>query len=466
MSELTFSEFVELVVRQDVRPERPDEENAPYLSDAIWELAVSCWVKDPKCRPTASAICDTLSHLLDTTTITPSGLASNLSSTSTIVPPPTLHVLVPPSLGHNSNSMAVPNIASHLPDTTTILQPVSILSSTPPIVPPPLPPPQHVPIKPDPERQLSLIPNLTLRGHTKAVNCATYSHDGKYIVSGSSDNKIMVWDAQTGNLALGPLEMHTHAVHCVAFSLNGRQIASGSLDNTIIVWDAVTGKVDAGPFKGHTEPIGSVSFSPDGQQIASGSWDDTIRVWDAQTGDLLIGPLTGHTNDINSIVFSMDGKILVSGSDDKTVRVWIAESGQAIHGPLMGHTNSINFVAISSCGERIVSAEWNGDVCVWDIDTGALVCGPSKWHMEGTSAVVFTPSGTSHCAVSPDGKWIAGRKHQDWATVGIWNLKTGWLVATYSNHTETVYSVCFSPDSKQILTTSADKTIRVSCLDF
>ena len=44
----------------DVRPEPPDDDDTPQLSDAVWKLAEICWVKDPKRRPTASAVCDTI----------------------------------------------------------------------------------------------------------------------------------------------------------------------------------------------------------------------------------------------------------------------------------------------------------------------------------------------------------------------------------------------------------------------
>ena len=158
LGHINYADFFELVVRQDVRPERPDDEDedASQLSDAVWELAERCWVKDPKLRPIASVVCDTLLHLLEAAAI--------------------------------------------------------------------------------PQPQLSNLPqNLTLRGHTDEVRFATFSSDGKYIVSGFEDCTIMVWDAQTGNLAFGPLKMHTDWVGCVAFSPNGRQIASGSYDNTILV---------------------------------------------------------------------------------------------------------------------------------------------------------------------------------------------------------------------------------------
>ena len=56
-------------MKQDVRPERPYNEDVPKLSDGAWELAEKCWVKDTKSRPTASAVWDILSHLLAAITI-------------------------------------------------------------------------------------------------------------------------------------------------------------------------------------------------------------------------------------------------------------------------------------------------------------------------------------------------------------------------------------------------------------
>jgi WD40 repeat protein len=438
LSELTFSEFVELVVRQDVRPERPDDEDAPHLSDPVWELAESCWVKDPKSRPTASALCDTLSHLVDTTlSLVPSHPASIPSSTTSFIQPPST------------------------PRLYVSIQPTLPLTGLPPFIPP-----LNTTIEHRSDLSLSPPANLTLRGHLANVLCAAFSPDGKYIVSGSLDQTTMVWDARTGNTALGPLR-NSDCVQCVAFSLDGRRITSGSSDGAVLVWDAVTGKVVAGPFKGHTDYIRSVSFSPDGKRIASGSDDNTIRVWNAWTGDLLLGPLTGHTNQIRTVTFSMDSKVLASGSYDKTIRVWSAESGCLVNGPLKGHKASIYFVAFSLSGERIVSVDWYGNVCVWDTYNGTLVSGRSKRHAEGILAVAFTPSSSLFRAVSPDGKWIVLVPFRDRGrtTVQIWDSRTGLLAATYAEHTDNIHSVSFSPDSKQILTASDDKTIHIHTLN-
>ena len=59
---------------------------------------------------------------------------------------------------------------------------------------------------------------------------------------------------------------------------------SGSLDNTLKVWDAQTGQ-ETLTFKGHSGSVTSMSFSPDGKRIVSGSADKTLKVWDISSLD-------------------------------------------------------------------------------------------------------------------------------------------------------------------------------------
>ena len=119
---------------------------------------------------------------------------------------------------------------------------------------------------------------------------------------------------------------HTNGVLSVAFSPGGRHIVSGSSDQTIQVWDAQTGGQVGNPLKGHTGWVNSVAFSPDGRHIVSGSDDQTIQVWDTQTGGQVGNPLKGHTGSVNSVAFSPDGRHIVSGSSDQTIQVWDAQA--------------------------------------------------------------------------------------------------------------------------------------------
>jgi serine/threonine protein kinase len=56
LGRLRFYEFVELVVRQNVRLGQPEKDDAPQLSETIWGLAEKCRVKDPKQRPTSAMV--------------------------------------------------------------------------------------------------------------------------------------------------------------------------------------------------------------------------------------------------------------------------------------------------------------------------------------------------------------------------------------------------------------------------
>jgi serine/threonine protein kinase len=79
------------------------------------------------------------------------------------------------------------------------------------------------------------------------------------------------------------LEGHSYYVNSVSFSPDGSRIVSGSHDETLKVWDAETGQ-EMLTLKGHSDGVMSVSFSPDGRRIVSGSHDETLKVWDAETG--------------------------------------------------------------------------------------------------------------------------------------------------------------------------------------
>ena len=75
------------------------------------------------------------------------------------------------------------------------------------------------------------------------------------------------------------LKGHTNTVNNASFSPDGKTIVTASDDNTARVWD-VSGKQLA-QLKGHTSQVINASFSPDGKTIVTASDDKTARVWRA-----------------------------------------------------------------------------------------------------------------------------------------------------------------------------------------
>ncbi|KAI0037546.1 WD40 repeat-like protein, partial [Auriscalpium vulgare] len=105
-------------------------------------------------------------------------------------------------------------------------------------------------------------------------------------------------------------------ITALAYSPDGQYIVSGSADTNIYIWDAHTGQPVSTLLEGHTEQVDSVAYSPDGKHIVSGSCDTTIRIWNAHTGHPVGTPLEGHTSWVHSVAYSPDGQHIVSGSHD------------------------------------------------------------------------------------------------------------------------------------------------------
>jgi len=72
-------------------------------------------------------------------------------------------------------------------------------------------------------------------------------------------------------------------VNSVAFSPDGAVIASGSRDQSVILWDAESGEL-LRTLEGHTDQVWTVAFSPDGATLASASDDATVRLWRVAVG--------------------------------------------------------------------------------------------------------------------------------------------------------------------------------------
>jgi WD40 repeat protein len=190
---------------------------------------------------------------------------------------------------------------------------------------------------------------LSIAAHNAAVRSAAFTHDGGRLVSASDDGSLKVWDAATGRL-LSELKGHSGSVLSVAVS-PGRYYSAGA-DKTIRVWDAVSGKTIL-TLTGHGGEVNSVSLDSAGKFLCSASADRTIKLWDAATGRLL-RTLTGHAGAVNSAAMSGDGKMIFSGGNDKTTRLWDAETGNEIN--KFEEKQIPRFVAFSGDGRNMASA--------------------------------------------------------------------------------------------------------------
>ncbi|KAL1712296.1 WD40-repeat-containing domain protein [Schizophyllum commune] len=160
-----------------------------------------------------------------------------------------------------------------------------------------------------------------LCGQKDWIMAVSFSRDSMSIASCSTDGSVWLWEVHT-QLQTHELEGRRGCARSIAWSPTGGFLVSGSYDGIIQIWDTYTGKQMGEPLTGHTGPVQSVSFSPDGRHIMSKSDDLTVRIWNVQTRQQVCVALQGHKDWINSVSLTADGKHIVSGSDDGTIRVW------------------------------------------------------------------------------------------------------------------------------------------------
>ncbi|ELR10756.1 hypothetical protein VC83_00121 [Pseudogymnoascus destructans] len=235
----------------------------------------------------------------------------------------------------------------------------------------------------------------------------TIQHSGKYLVSGSRDRTLRIWNLDTKRLVMPPLQGHQGSVLCLQFDPDPSEdiIVSGSSDSTVRIWQFSTGRMLQVLEKAHPEPVLNVRF--DRRILATCSKDKTVKIFNRRPmhpGELgypgehqgiqpaaivlnnygynpspretlpilppftQIGCLEGHGAAVNAIQIYKNE--IVSASGDRNVKVWDWPLQTCIR-TLVGHLKGIACVQYD--GRRIVSGSSDHEVKVFDKQTGLEV---------------------------------------------------------------------------------------------
>jgi hypothetical protein len=255
-----------------------------------------------------------------------------------------------------------------------------------------------------------------------------------------------VKEAERGG-PIGPLEWrlkgHKRSVSSVVFSPDGKWLASGAEDNKVRVWNIETGDCQAA-LEGHAAPVTCVAFLPDGTRLVSAAHDQTIRIWGFPSGRqerILIS----HRHIVKTVVpFASGGRLLAVG-DDGSIKVWNTSTWECTRAIQTGEAES---AVLCADQKRVLVGDRRGQIALWDLEAGERLVTPEE-HSNIVRSVAITPDGRYGFSGSQD------------ATIRVWNLESAACMGTLEGHRGDVVSIALSPQGNWVASASADTTIRL-----
>ncbi len=276
-----------------------------------------------------------------------------------------------------------------------------------------------------------------LTGHRGFCASVAYSPDGRWIVTGGTqDNTVRIWDAVSMR-EMRVLSESRGRIRCVAVSPDSRWVAA-AWDNQVRVYDFGTWEVSS-QFDASATCLG---FVPGRDWLAVGCYEGALQRW-----DLLSGRIVDSIEldaDCRGIAHSADGSMVFVATAKSVSARNIAGGREEVAWPLVG----VNSIAVFPDGKRIAVGLEDGTVRVLDMTSKEEVA-CLDGHTEMVQCVV----------VSADGQTVASGS--DDRTILLWDM--AWLkpVQCLRGHQSQVFGLAWSPDGDTLASCSSDTTIRL-----
>jgi WD40 repeat protein len=238
------------------------------------------------------------------------------------------------------------------------------------------------------------------------------------------------------------------------FTAGGREIFVICEDSNIRVVDTASGRLDREfhyeqnlGFFFHSTPT-SVAFAADNPGIFAARFvDDTVLVCDAKTGRPRSPPIRLGKERSLGPVLSPGGRWLATAGAD-TAALFDATTGELR--ATLPHKDAVAIMSLtfSPDGRQLITTQFGPRVArVWSVPSGVLLNNPIKSERGSNSNAAFTP----------DGRFFAVASHG----AQIYNSATGEKTGPFLPHDDLVWTLCFTPDGRRLITASQDHVMKI-----
>lgn len=244
-----------------------------------------------------------------------------------------------------------------------------------------------------------------------------------------------------------PEEAHRECVYAIQFE--GRWLVSGSRDRTVRVWNLDTRRLRHPPLVGHQKSVLCLQFDPRPEEdiIISGSSDKSVIVWKFSTGQKIHQIEKAHMDSVLNLKF--DQRYLVTCSKDRTVKVWNRRD-------LL--PNDKNYPRICR-GSGATYPSYIIDLN--EVEPSMLEAGIAHEHYKAlqpyTLLMTVEGHGAAVNAMQLHGDEIVTASGD--RMIKVWNIRTGTCSKTLMGHEKGI--ACVEFDSRRIISGSNDNTVRI-----
>lgn len=309
-------------------------------------------------------------------------------------------------------------------------------------------------VKSSPEKQLKEV--FLLMGHTYGVNTIAFSPDGKYLLSGSEDQTIRLWD--TNDYARTPLVLYGHDSSVVSLQFSSKSqwwVSTGWKDSSPRIWQIAAPVLEPRTFYGPMGVVERIAFSPDGNSLAATRiWERSALIWNLR--DQTKPPIDlPHPAGVRDVSFSPDGRWIATTCEDGYVRLWdlLHTNWSTANLTLGDGVEPTLAVAFSPDSRWVAAGGSDAKVLLWDLyaDNPQNSVRSFDGEKSVVTAIAFSPDGSQFVVASGDG-WI-----RNWSV----DAAPGTPPRRLYQHSSSVQSVMFDPTGDVLASGGDDTVIRL-----